>query len=367
MVAMTDSMTKNMTAKKLGRGLRWRYEFVSIVIVLAGVVFAAALVIFATHSDKRLINTINLATPIDIAAISADGNLVASVATKDKATGAYRIDLCRANDGSKLASTSPGSVYALSFSPDNKLLAASGNDGVRLFRTSDGSLFREFKGQQLFSVAFSLDGQRVAAAGAQGVIQIWGLADPVPSQTLNPGKPITSIAFSPDGKLIAAGSASSIGLVLPKDVSSEENPIFIYPLDRNQPPSVLRGHKYGTLALAFSPDGKTLVSGGSDGFLQFWSVGDQKLLKRISADAGWFQFLRAQAEINQVSFSPDGLFVAAAISNSQILLLPAENTKPKRSLAGHTDSVLSIHFEKSRLISVGQDSTIRIWDLAEIQ
>ena len=67
----------------------------------------------------------------------------------------------------------------------------------------------------------------------------------------------TALALSADGRLIAGTSRGSIEVVA---------------LDAKTEPIVREGHRGGTTALAVSPDGRTVASGGGDGEILLWSL-----------------------------------------------------------------------------------------------
>ena len=66
--------------------------------------------------------------------------------------------------------------------------------------------------------------------------------------------------------------------------------------------TTLRGHADAVVAVAFSPDGKTLVSASYDKTVKFWDVGTGK--ERAT--------LKGTEEVRCVAFSPDGRMLASA-------------------------------------------------------
>ena len=69
---------------------------------------------------------------------------------------------------------------------------------------------------------------------------------------------VEAIVISPDSKLIASGGS--------------ENKITIHDIATGFPIRILTGHRKSIKALAFSPDGKTLVSSSNDYSLRLWHL-----------------------------------------------------------------------------------------------
>ncbi|KAJ9083447.1 hypothetical protein DSO57_1034626 [Entomophthora muscae] len=101
-------------------------------------------------------------------------------------------------------------------------------------------------------------------------------------------KAIVSTAFSPDGKYLAVGEAGRLPRVL------------VWDLEQGKYISELKGHKFGVLALAFSPDLKHLVSLGyqHDGVLNVWNW---RTATRVASN-------RITSKVNALAFSSDGTF-----------------------------------------------------------
>ena len=99
---------------------------------------------------------------------------------------------------------------------------------------------------------------------------------------------VWSVAFSPDGKTLVSGSND--GTVRLWDVTTQQ-----------QIGDPLNGHDGVIRSVAFSPDGKTLVSGGADGTARLWDVsylvGTAARLcdsvQRSLSSAEWTQYVSA--------------------------------------------------------------------------
>src|SRR5215216_330061 len=124
---------------------------------------------------------------------------------------------------------------------------------------------------------------------------------------------ITSLAISPDGRFAAFGSAVADHIV-DKDYQAQIyllNPSDLQTgLGTSAYVNVLEGHQGMVTSLAFSPDGKTLVSSGYDLFVKFWDVSSGRLLGQVSmADTP-----------NFLTFSPDETKLAVA-SNLEVVFI----------------------------------------------
>ncbi|KAI6124874.1 WD40-repeat-containing domain protein [Pisolithus croceorrhizus] len=156
---------------------------------------------------------------------------------------------------------------------------------------------------------------------------------------------VLSVAFSPDGKRIVSGSAdSSICLW---DVQT-----------RARVGSPLRGHAGWARSVAFSPDGEWVASGSYDKTVRLWDV-------RRGAQAG--SPLRGHSsKVLSVAFSPDGNTVASGSTDKTIRLWDVHaEAQLGLPLEGHTDAVQSvaISHDGSRIVSGSHDKTLRLWDL----
>jgi len=314
-------------------------------------------------SDKSLVKTVEISADISIAALSPDRKITATVDRSNLVSGMYAISVWQVDDGRLRYQTPKYGVYHLTFSGDGKLLAASCDDGVRLFRAAEGELFRKLEGIQIFCSAFSSDGQTLASGGADGRVRVWRVKDGSLMKKYDVDKWITSLAFSHDGKFLAASSAANIGFVRPSEASQESNPILVWRLTDDKLMGSLSGHQYGVLTLAFAGNDQELASGGSDGYVRLWRLQDSALLQSFQNDS---RSAKNPSSIEQLSLSPDGRVLAAASSNSNILLLRSDAFSSIRVLRGHKSGVLSVVFgeDGASLLSIGKDKTIRLWDVS---
>jgi WD40 repeat protein len=117
----------------------------------------------------------------------------------------------QARSGARLRATEAGPVGALAFSPDGTTIAAASENGrIDTVEVTTGNKGRELRSvpgaDPVASIAVASKGARVAVGTTRGAIEIWDVATGQQIRTLkaSPGYP-QSIAFSPDGKWMAAG------------------------------------------------------------------------------------------------------------------------------------------------------------------
>jgi WD40 repeat protein len=109
-------------------------------------------------------------------------------------------------------------------------------------------------------------------------------------------------------------------------------------------------------ALAYSRDGKTLVSGGWHGTLRFWDVSSGKELRRIPI---------REKSVKALAYSPDGTKVAAVGSQGRVCVVDVAAGKEVQSFHWATSALLALAFspDSKRIASAGKGGVISILDV----
>jgi regulation of enolase protein 1 (concanavalin A-like superfamily) len=200
-------------------------------------------------------------------------------------------------------------------------------------------------------MAFTRDGKTLATGGADRSIRLWNVDTREPIRVLQGPKsepdpnsgsaaPV-AVAYSPDGKSVAT--------------AGEDGQVSIYGLPSRALLRSWQAHADVAAVVAFSPDGKTLVSGGYDKAVKFWNPATGELVRSLDGHTGW---------VLALAFSPDGQTLASGSYDRSIRLWNVADGHERQALAGHTATVRSLAFSHAGklLASASADRTVRLWD-----
>jgi WD40 repeat protein len=178
-----------------------------------------------------------------------------------------------------------------------------------------------------------------------GVLEI--AADQLPTTELTPTQ--TLITFNPNNLTTAWDISDKWALTATLGVDAAN------PLDVSK-----SAFEDRVTALAFSPDGTLLATGGGEpsrnGELMLWNVSEKKLVNKIE---------EAHSDtLTDIEFSRDGQFLVTGASDKFVKMFNVIEGSLIRSYEGHTDHVLgvSIKADQSSLASAGADKAIKIWN-----
>jgi tRNA A-37 threonylcarbamoyl transferase component Bud32 len=118
----------------------------------------------------------------------------------------------------------------------------------------------------------------------------------------------------------------------------------------------LRGHDGAVTAVAFAPDGRSVLTGGADGTVRAWAAATGRPLRTLTG---------FERPVAAVAVAPQGGRVAAAGADGRVRLWDGEG-RPLRTLDGHAGGATGLAFfpDGRRLVSGGADGAARVWDLA---
>lgn len=244
------------------------------------------------------------------------------------------------------------------FSPDGKYLAIGANETV-LWDLAGGKEVRRFKTFDLpgRALAFSADGQRLAT-GDGACVRIWEVATGKRLLKLRRHTgDVTSVAFAPDGKTLASGGSDTAVRLWDLQTGKELRQIG-HPNSRRSTEHYVAEQQIEVACVAFSPDGKKLYSTVKDDrFLRSWDVATGQELRRYEGHAGGSLCM---------ALSADGRTLLAGAGDSCIRLWDTETGKELFAANGHSGRIFNLAFaaDGKTLVSAGRDGRLRFWDLA---
>jgi WD40 repeat protein len=186
------------------------------------------------------------------------------------------------------------------------LITAAGNrinaadpGGVRLWQP-DVVAHRLGEPQGVWALAATPFGKTLAWGGGGKRVTLWDITRQ--DRQLYPplSKGVQAIALSADGQTLAA---------------TDDWAIRLWETTSKQEQTTLTGHKGRVSSLAFSPDGRTLMSGSWDKRVTLWDVAGGRVRHSYDWNIGG---------VRAVAFSPDGLLAAAAGDSGRVVVWDVE-------------------------------------------
>lgn len=228
-------------------------------------------------------------------------------------------------------------AYHAAFSPDSDEITTAWQDGTFLISATDAAtpprltLKHEFVGAH---ASYSRDGNKIATAGHWA--RVWSAASGEPlAKWMEHDGNVVRVVFSPDGHLVATATSRETTWVGLRTAEAR-----VWSTETGEAITPRLAHDGSITALAFSPDGKLLLTAAEDNRARIWDVttGQQRL-----AD------MRHGASITHGEFSPDGKLVLTASDDGTVRVWDLYSMNQGTSIAAGT-TLAAVSGDGSRLV-----------------
>jgi WD40 repeat protein len=278
-------------------------------------------VALGTFREVRLADAVTGATAATLAneaeevravAFSSDGKMLAAAGGLPGQSGEVKLWDVASRKETLTIKGHRDCIYAAVFSPDGKTLATSSYDKlIKIWDVATGREIRTLKDHidAIYALAFTPNGKRLISASADRSVKVWDPASGERLYTMSESTDaLNTLAIDPTGMFVAAG-----GL---------DKTIRIWSLGESGGTLVhsLIAHEDAILQLAWSPDGKTLLSTAADRSLKAFHAADLVDLKEFPRQPDWVLALQ---------FSPDGKHFATGRYDGSFEILPAPSDQTK--------------------------------------
>ena len=254
-------------------------------------------------------------------------------------------------DPGKLLARVEAQVFSLFFLKNSpKIIAGDMHGGVHWIDLDDPTSTKNSAHHQRGVFGIKAIGGHIFTIGGEGKLSKWNIAamQPIESYQLS-NQALRCFDFDENRQEMAIGGSDGNIYVLDAETLEIRNILNA-------------AHASSVFSVAYSPDGKYLLSGGRDAMLCVWDL-ENGFAKISSQPAHWYT-------INSIDFSPDGRFFASGSRDKTLKIWDAKTLELLKVLeggrdGGHFNSVNKVFWSKHQqiLASCSDDRTVILWKI----
>jgi WD40 repeat protein/tRNA A-37 threonylcarbamoyl transferase component Bud32 len=282
----------------------------------------------------------------------------------------------------------PGQGVAL-FS-DGRTVAVHVHDHFLLWDLRTGKEVASVHSDPLAGAVFAPDGSALSTRGKDGVVRLTRLSRGRGCRPAGQAlAPVCALAFSPDDRLLVTGTRepamkyhyrSWIGSIHHRLVVGHSHDVRFWSAGSGQEMGVAGpSEPLGASALAFTPDGRTLVSAGAGGSVWVWDVAARRQkarwfindrarlywgLWRWNRNSRWGMDPRFNDSVQALALAPDGRTLATASNHGDVALWDLANGRRRLALPLVHEEVACLSFSPDgTLLAANHRHKVRLWEV----
>jgi len=247
-------------------------------------------------------------------------------------------------------------VTAMALSPDGKkVVTGSGDGAVRLWDIDTAKVTAKWTGHagNVKSLSWNPDGGRVVSGSFDGTARVWDVeSGEIIVGPIQAGYDVDAVFYSPDKSMIATGVVTF----------PEKEYIKIWDATTGNLVTKFKGHRYTVTCLAWTADGRTLISGSLGDSIRTWNTTTWQQITVLTGHTSLSMSILA------IAISPNDHTIASASFDGTAQLWNLENGQPIGPPLQHAKSVSCVALSADgNLLATGcSDNNAYLWDVPTI-